>query len=70
MNRQKRVARTALHVSRSQQGADICELFLAEMQLRRERLRELMQMVAIEIERHSQASRPRATRAKGHRAAA
>ena len=70
MNRKKRIARTALDVSSGQPGKDVCKVFLAELQMRRERLRELLQMVAIEAERHSRASHRRLTCAKSNRAAA
>jgi hypothetical protein len=67
MNDQKRIARTAPSVSRSQPTADICDVFLTEMRLRRERLRELLRLVetaaAIEADKHSRAQRPRAARA-------
>jgi hypothetical protein len=70
MNRQKRIAQAALSVSSGQPGADVYKMFLEELQMRRERLRELLQMVAIEAQKHSQASHRRVTCAKSNRAAA
>ena len=50
--------------------ADICDLLVAELQGRRERLRQLLRLVAIEVELHSRVRRPCKTRPKCNRAAA
>jgi len=70
MKNQARAARTAPNVSQHNEAADVCELLLAELQLRRERLRELLRLVALEAERHSQARVPKRTRSNCSRPAA
>ena len=70
MKNQARAARTAPNGSQPNQAADICELLIAELQLRRERLRELLRMVALEAERHLPARAPKTTRSRCSRAKA
>jgi hypothetical protein len=48
----------------SDEGGDVCELFLAEMRARRVRLRKLLQLVRIEVERLPATSAPVRSRAK------
>ena len=69
MKDHSRVARIAPdvsinNVSLNQDGADACELLVAELQSRRERLHQLLRLVAIEVERQSQVRRPGRTRLK------
>ena len=70
MKVQSRVARTAPKVSRDDEEVNACELLVTELQLRRERLRELLRMVVIEAQQRSRARRPNIARPKCSRAAA
>jgi hypothetical protein len=69
MKDQARGVRSAPDVSLDQDTADLCELLTAELQSRRERLAELLRLIAIEAERHPPAQHQSQTRSKCKRRA-